>query len=263
MRLAGKTAIVTGGARGIGRACATRFATEGAAVMIADIMDDVGAETVAALAGQSHAVAYAHCDVGSADDVAALVDATVARFGRLDVVMANAGITGHGELVDVSEEDFDRVVRTNLKGSFLCGQAAARQMIAQGEGGAIIHTSSLAAELAMPTEMAYAAAKGGIRQLTKAMALSLAPHGIRVNAVGPGSIETDMIRDMWRADPELRTRMLSRTPLGRLGRPDEIASVALFLASDDASYVTGQTIYADGGRLALNFSVPVAAASKG
>src|SRR5262249_17876185 len=158
---------------------------------------------------------------------------------------------------DVLEEDFDRVIRTSLKGTFLSCQEAARQLIKQGHGGAIVCTSSMAAELAMPTEMAYSAAKGGIRQLTKAMSLSLASHGIRVNAVGPGSVETDMIRVMWKDAPQLRTQMLSRTPMGRLGRPEEIASVALFLASDDASYVTGQTIYADGGRLALNFTVPV------
>lgn len=258
MRLAGKVAIVTGAARGIGLACAQRFADEGAAVMISDI-DAAGAERAADRVSSGGAkAAFLAGDVGSGQDVQTLVNQTVAAFGKLDVLVANAGITGHGELADVKEEDFDRVIRTSLKGSFLCCQAAARQMIKQGHGGAIISTSSMAAELAMPTEMAYAAAKGGIRQLTKAMALSLAPHGIRVNAVGPGSIETDLIRGMWKADPQLRTRMLSRTPMGRLGRPEEIASVALFLASDDSSYVTGQTIYADGGRLALNFTVPVA-----
>ena len=179
----------------------------------------------------------------------AVAMATPARPARC--VHPNAA----SQFVDVDEAAFDRVVRINLKGVFLCGQAVARQMIKQGRGGAIVNTSSVAAELVMPTEIAYPATKGAVRQLTKAMAVSLAPHGIRVNAVGPGSVETDLVRSMWSADPRLRQQMLSRTPLGRLGRPDEIASVALFLASDDASYVTGDTIYVDGGRLSLNFTV--------
>lgn len=257
MRLEGKVAVLTGAARGIGLASAARFAAEGATVMISDI-DAAAVETAASrLRADGLKASGFVCDAGSRSGVEGLMAETVREYGQIDIFMANAGITGHGELVDVLEEDFDRVIRLNLKGVFLGAQASARQMMAQGRGGAIVITSSLAAELAMPTEMAYAAAKGGIRQLTKAMALSLAPHGIRVNAVGPGSIETDLTQEMWRKDPGLRTRMLARTPMRRLGRPEEIAAVALFLASEDASYVTGQTIYADGGRLALNFTVPV------
>jgi glucose 1-dehydrogenase len=257
MRLQGKVAIVTGAARGIGFACAKRFAREGAYVMIADNDSAAGEQAVAKLAVISTRVAFQSCDVADRRQVETLIGATVRAFGQLDILMSNAGITGAGQLVDVDEAAFDRVVRINLKGVFLCGQAAARQMIKQGHGGAIVNTSSVAAELAMPTEMAYSATKGAVRQLTKAMALSLAPHGIRVNAIGPGSVETELVRSMWRADPRLRQQMLSRTPLGRLGQPKEIASVALFLASRDASYVTGQTIYVDGGRLSLNFSVAV------
>ncbi len=257
MRLAGKAAIITGAARGIGLATAKRFAAEGAAVMIADVIAEAGAEAASALVASGARAAFARCDVGDKAEVDRLVAATVAAFGGVDILVSNAGVTSAGQLADVAEEDFDRVVRINLKGVFLCGQAAARQMIAQGRGGAIVNTASVAAELAMPTEMAYAASKGGVRQLTKAMALSLAPHGIRVNAIGPGSVETEMVQNLWSADPELRRQMLSRTPLGRLGRPEEIASVSLFLASDDASYVTGQTIFVDGGRLSLNFTVPV------
>ena len=263
MRLKGKVAVLTGAARGIGLATAKRFAAEGASVMLSDIDALAVEKATAALEADGRAVSGCVCDAGSRSSVEELISEAVRTYGQLDIFMANAGITGHGELVDVREEDFDRVIRTNLKGTFLGAQASAKQMIAQGRGGAIVITSSLAAELAMPTEMAYAAAKGGIRQLTKAMALSLAPHGIRVNAVGPGSIETELTREMWQKDPALRTRMLARTPMRRLGSPEEIAAVALFLASEDASYVTGQTIYADGGRLALNFTVPVDDPSSG
>jgi len=257
VRLANKVAIVTGAARGIGFAAAQRFAAEGAAVMLADLAASEGEEAAARLRQQGARAEFDACDVGDRNGVEALVQRTVRVFGQLDILMANAGITAAAQLVNAEEADFDRVIRTNLKGVFLCGQAAARQMIRQGRGGAIVNTSSVAAELGMASEMAYPASKGAVRSLTKAMAVSLAPHGIRVNAIGPGSIETPMVKSMWAADPELRRQMLSRTPLGRLGRPEEIAAVALFLASDDASYVTGQTIYADGGRLSLNFTVPI------
>jgi NAD(P)-dependent dehydrogenase (short-subunit alcohol dehydrogenase family) len=256
MRLAGKVAIVTGAARGIGLACARRFALEGGSVMLSDI-DPAGGDAARDICASGATAAFHQADVSRHDQVSGLVDAAVRAFGRIDILVSNVGVTSSAQFIDVREDDFDRVLRVNLKSAFLCGQAVAGQMIAQGEGGAVVNISSMAAELAMPTEIAYGASKGAIRQLTKAMALSLAPHGIRVNAVGPGSIETDLTRSMWKEDPELRRSMLSRTPIGRLGRPEEIASVALFLASEESSYVTGQTIYADGGRLALNFVVPV------
>ncbi|MEP1905742.1 MAG: SDR family oxidoreductase, partial [Nitratireductor sp.] len=158
----------------------------------------------------------------------------------------------------LDEESFDKVIRTNLKGAFLVGQVVAQQMVAQleegGEPGSIINMSSVNAIVAIPSQAAYAASKGGIKQLTETMAISLAPHGIRVNAIGPGSIQTDMLTGV-NDDKRAKDVILSRTPLGRIGQPDEVASVAVFLASSGASYVTGQTIYADGGRLALNYTM--------
>lgn len=255
MALNEKVAIVTGAAGGIGIACVERFVKEGARVMMSDLAVERDAQVTERLKVAGEGIAYRQCDVGDRGAVDALVAATVERFGRVDIMVSNAGITNSGQFLDVSENDFNRVVRVNLNGVFHCGQAAARQMVRQGAGGAIVNTASVASELAMPSEIAYAATKGGVRQLTKAMALSLAPHGIRVNAVGPGSIDTEMIRSLCEADPKLRRKILSRTPLGRLGKASEIAAVMLFLASDESSYITGQTLYADGGRLSLNFTV--------
>ena len=173
-------------------------------------------------------------------------------------MLSNAGITHGAEFLDVTEEDFDRVIRTNMKSVFLCGQAAARQMVAQGGGGVVINMSSVNAILVIPNQVAYAASKGGINQLTKAMAVSLAPHDIRVVAIGPGTILTDLARNAVLKDAAAYRKILSRTPIGRCGEASEVAAVAAFLASEDASYITGQTIYPDGGRLVLNYTVPVA-----
>jgi NAD(P)-dependent dehydrogenase (short-subunit alcohol dehydrogenase family) len=259
MPLENKVAIVTGGANGIGLAIARRFAAEGARVVIADIDEDSGSRAVEEI-GALGAARFVRCDVGDAADVANLVAATVAAWGAVDVLANNAGIVHAADFLDVSEADFDRVIRVNLKGMFLVGQAVARQMVTQvkagGAPGSIVNTSSINAVLAIPNQVPYSASKGGVTQLTKVMALSLAPYGIRVNAVGPGSIMTEMLAAV-ASDKTARHRLLSRTPLGRIGDPREIAAVAAFLASDDASYITGQTIYADGGRLPLNYTVPV------
>jgi len=165
------------------------------------------------------------------------------------------------ELADSPEADFDRVLRVNLKGMFLIGQVAAKQMVAQVKAGkppgAIVNMSSINARVAIPNQVPYCVSKGGVDQLTKVMALSLAPYGIRVNAIGPGSIMTDILKGV-ATDQAAKNRLLSRTPLGRIADPDEIAAVAAFLASNDASYMTGETVYVDGGRLALNYTVPVA-----
>ena len=184
----------------------------------------------------------------------------VERFGRVDVLVNNAGILHAAEFLDLEEADFDRVLRVNLKGTFLVGQAAARQMVRQfladGSRSSIVNLSSVTAKLAIPTAVPYVVSKAGVSQLTNAMALALADKGVRVNAVGPGSIMTDMLQVMM-SDDAARRRILSRTPLGRCGEPEEIAAVVLFLASDESSYVTGQTIFADGGRMGLNYTVPV------
>ncbi len=260
MLLENKVAIVTGGARGIGLAIARRFLGEGARVVIADIDDEVGSQAVTDL-GQYGAVRFVECDVGERLDVRNLITATDEAFGGIDVLVNNAGILHAADFLEIEEADFDRVIRINLKGTFLCGQAVARHMVERirsgGRPGAIVNLSSVNAVFAIANQVPYSVSKGGINQLTKVMALALAAHGIRVNAIGPGSIMTEMLETMLNEDDAARRRILSRTPLGRIGEPGEIAAIAAFLASDEASYITGQTIYADGGRLALNYTVAV------
>ncbi len=259
MLLENKVAIVTGGARGIGYAIARRFLEEGARVTIADIDEDAGSQAVQDL-GAFGAIRFVECDVGERLDVHNLIAATVDAHGGVDALVNNAGILSAGEFLDLEEAAFDRVIRTNLKGAFLCGQAVARHMVERiadgGAPGAIVNMSSVNAVFAIANQVPYSVSKGGINQLTKVMALALAPHGIRVNAIGPGSIMTEMLGTVM-DDAEARKRILSRTPLGRIGEPKEIAAIAAFLISDEASYITGQTIYADGGRLPLNYTVPV------
>ncbi|MDP2119431.1 MAG: SDR family oxidoreductase [Hoeflea sp.] len=259
MRLDGRTAIVTGGAKGIGLAIVRRLAAEGARVMIADIDEAAGAAAVEAVSGDGD-VRFTATDVSQRLDIHNLVAKTIDAFGSINALVNNAGIVHAADFLDLKEEDFDRVLSVNLKSVFLCGQAVARHMVDQiGKGeepGSIVNMSSINDTFAIANQVPYSVSKGGVSQMTKVMALSLAPHGIRVNAVGPGSIMTDMLASV--ADnPEVKTRILSRTPLGRIGEPSEIASVAAFLLSSDASYVTGQTIYADGGRMPLNYTVPV------
>ncbi|MGF1609011.1 MAG: SDR family NAD(P)-dependent oxidoreductase [Kiloniellales bacterium] len=256
MRLKDKVAVITGAAAGIGLACARVFAAEGARVMLADVDQAKGEAAAEAIQGDGGEALFSLCDVGDKAEVDRLIETTVGAFGKLDCAIANAGIVHACDFLELEEADFDRVIRVNLKGVFLTGQAAARQMVKQGGGGTIINMSSVNAVMAIPAITPYVAAKGGVNQLTKVMALSLADKGIRVNAIGPGSIATELAQTVL-ADPEKRRGALSRTPMGRFGEPEEVARVALFLASEDSSYITGQTIYPDGGRLALNYTVPV------
>ncbi|MBA3449349.1 MAG: SDR family oxidoreductase [Pseudaminobacter sp.] len=259
MPLSGKTAIVTGGAGGIGLAIAQRFLRDGARVMIADVDQSRGEKAERDLGGLGQ-VRFVKADIGKRLDIHNLIAATIDAFGDIDILVNNAGIVHGADFLDLKEEDFDRVLRVNLKGSFLAGQAVARYMVEKinggGAAGSIVNMSSVNAVFAIPDQLAYCVSKGGVNQLTKAMALSLAPYGIRVNAIGPGSIMTDMLASV-NGDPADTKILLSRTPLGRIGEPSEIAAIAAFLASDDASYITGQTIYADGGRLPLNYTMPV------
>ncbi|MEM5493628.1 SDR family oxidoreductase [Hoeflea sp. AS16] len=259
MRLDGRTAIVTGGAKGIGLAIVRRLAAEGAKVMIADIDEAAGAAAVDAVSGDGE-VRFTQTDVSERLDVHNLVAKTIDAFGSINALVNNAGIVHGADFLDIEEADFDRVLGVNLKSVFLCGQAVARHMVEQvangEEPGSIVNMSSINDTFAIANQVPYSVSKGGVSQLTKVMALSLAPHGIRVNAVGPGSIMTDLLASV-ADDPEARNRILSRTPLGRIGEPSEIAAVTAFLLSGDASYVTGQTIYADGGRMPLNYTVPV------
>ncbi len=255
--LAGKTAIVSGAARGIGAACARAFAEHGANVVLGDVLEDACAETARSIAADTGAATLAvRCDVTDPEDCAALLAACTDRFGGCDILLNNAGIIVAGSILDAAVEDFDRVLAVNLRGSFLLGRAVARHMVERGTKGCIINMSSTNAVVTIPEQLAYAASKGGVAQMTKAMAMALAPHDIRVNAIGPGTILTDMLKVVV-ADEEARRTILSRTPMGRIGDPSEVASVAVFLASDYASYITGDTIYPDGGRLSLNYTVPL------
>ena len=249
--LQGRVCIVTGGAQGIGEACARRFAREGALVVIADMADAAG-ETLAAELG----ALYLHCDVGDKAAVDAAVASTLKAHGRIDVLVNNAGIFRAAEFLDVTEADFDAVLRVNIKGSFLMGQAVARVMARQGSGN-IVNMSSVNGVLAIPTIASYNVSKGGINQLTRVMALALADKGIRVNAVAPGTIATELAAKAVLTSEEAKARIMSRTPMKRLGEPSEIADVVAWLVSDAASYVTGEIVTVDGGRMTLNYTVPV------
>jgi glucose 1-dehydrogenase len=256
MKLAGKVAVITGAARGIGRACAERFLQDGAKVVIGDIDSEALAKTASELGRPKELRALA-ADVSKRADIDRLIATAAKDFGGLDIMVNNAGVARNKDLLEVSEQEFDDVIAINLKGAFFGVQAAAKQMIAQGGGGVIINMSSVNALLAIPSLATYAMSKGGMKQLTSVAAVALAPHNIRVVAVGPGTILTDMVASAIFSSDDARRSVLSRTPIGRGGEPSEVASVVAFLASDDASYITGQTIYPDGGRLVLNYTVPV------
>ncbi|ANY17693.1 SDR family NAD(P)-dependent oxidoreductase [Bordetella pseudohinzii] len=247
----GKTAIVTGGAQGIGEACVRRLAQDGASVSIWDVDHERGQALAAALGERGQFVA---CNVSRKAEVDAALAATLSRFGRVDQLVNNAGIVKPAPFLEISEADWDQVIDINLKGAFLVGQAVARAMKAQG-GGTIVHMSSVNAVLAIPSIASYNVSKGGIAQLTRAMALALIDDGIRVNAVGPGTIATELAKNAVMADEAARARLMSRTPMRRLGEPAEVADAVAYLLSDAASYITGETLYVDGGRLALNYTV--------
>jgi NAD(P)-dependent dehydrogenase (short-subunit alcohol dehydrogenase family) len=248
---AGRVVVITGGSQGIGEACARRFAGDGAKVVIADVDAPRGQALATELA-----VDFIACDVGDKAQVDAVVAQTVQKHQRIDVLVNNAGILRGADFLDISEADFDAVMRVNIKGAFLMGQAVARVMAAQGSGN-IVNMSSVNATLTIPTIASYNVSKGGINQLTRVMALALADKGVRVNAVAPGTIATEMAIKAVLATEEARVRVMSRTPMKRLGEPSEIADVVAWLASDAASYVTGEIVVVDGGRMTLNYTVAV------
>ncbi len=243
-----RIALITGGAQGIGFACAEALAEDGCKVILADIKEDVK-DAAAKLGGAGYV-----CDMSDPAQITALFDRVEADHGPVHTLVNNAGVAIAGDFLTMPLDDFQKVIDLNLTGVFVATQRAARTMVDKRIAGSIVNMSSINAQVAIPAIAGYCASKGGVMQLTKVAALALAPHNIRVNAVGPGSIDTAMMAAV-NADPEAYARAMSRTPLKRAGTPREIGDVVAFLASDKASYVTGETVYVDGGRLGLNYTV--------
>jgi NAD(P)-dependent dehydrogenase (short-subunit alcohol dehydrogenase family) len=249
MKLEGRTAIVTGSRRGIGRAIALALAKEGANVVVSDIIQEDCQKIVAEIEKLGRKGLALKCDVASTPEVEDLVKKTVARFGKLDILVNNAGIINFKPFLELTDDDWDTLINVNLKGQFLCARAAAREMIKNGWGRIvnIDSKSSGGCGIAFPLIAHYTASKGGVMALTEALALELTPRGINVNAICPGAIDTDMSKGI-KASGQLE-QLLLRIPKGRLGRPEEIANLAVFLASEEADYISGAAIVIDGGWL--------------
>ena len=252
MDLSGKSAIVTGSGSGIGRQIAATLAGSGASITVADLNLEGAEETVRRIEESGGTARAMQTDVSNGGQVDALVTATAAVYGAVDILVNNAGFGFNSSIVDMREEDWDRVLAVNLKGQFLCSQAVARRMIEQGTGGRIVNIASTAAANARYEGGAYCAAKAGVVQLTKVLALELGPYGITANAVGPGFTETEGSSD---ASEEYRTNFLVQVAAGRTGQPTDIANTVLFLASPLAGYVNGQVVYVDGGYSAGKLTV--------
>ena len=254
LKLDGKNVLITGASSGIGQAIAIRFAQEGAHVAINHWNDARGAEATrkrveecySAMGTPERKTIVVEADVANEEQVAAMFQEVIESLGSLDVLVNNAGILGPAASHEIDMADFDRVVFVNLRGAFLCARAAIGQFLSQGRGGVILSNSSVHQIIPKPKYVSYSISKGGLDNMTRTLALEYASRGIRVNAVGPGAVVTPMNR-AWINDPKARAEVESHIPMGRAARPEEIASVFAFLASDDASYITGQTIYACGG----------------
>jgi NAD(P)-dependent dehydrogenase (short-subunit alcohol dehydrogenase family) len=245
-RLEAKVAVVTGAARGIGKAIASRFAEEGASVVLADIDGDAAEHTSAKLREGGKRILAVQADVSSRESVDAMIDASVREFGAIDILVNNAGIIVFGSLMDCRPGDWDRMMAVDLSGAFHCTQAAGRQMVRQGRGGRLIHIGSAASLLPAPAQAAYAVAKAGLVMLSRTAALELAPHGITSNLLCPLGAVTDINRDLL-SDPEVMARLESSIPAGRLATVEEIAAAVAFLACDEAAYITGTELVHDGG----------------
>lgn len=264
MRHLGKVALVTGAARGIGLAISSRLIAEGASVMMSDVLSDIGRAASARLSLQGNSE-FVAADLLKKEDISQVVRATRDRFGRIDILVCNAGIATATPFLDVSEEEYDRTMSINVKSVFLLCQTVAKQMVQNEDHGnykkgAIVLMSSTGALLGSEDKVPYVTSKGAISSMMRGMAIALGPRGIRVNAVGPGATMTDMARDHLLDDQSSLEMVLSRTPLGRLAEPHEVAACVAFLTSDDATYMNGQTLYVDGGKLALNYVIRNSAA---
>jgi L-rhamnose 1-dehydrogenase len=246
MRLAGKVAIVTGAARGIGRAIALRCGQEGARVALVDLREDEGHQTVRLIEAAGGKAMFIRTDVSDGAQVQAMVDLVVEQWGAIHILVNDAGICPFEDFLEMSESLWDQVLDVNLKGYFLCSQAVARVMVEQGVKGRIIAVSSISSEFGGSSQAHYCASKAGINLLVKSMSISLGPHGITCNAVLPGTVETDINREAL-ADPAVRAYWSKRAPLGRLGQPEDIAGPVLFFASDDSEWCTGSMLVVDGG----------------
>lgn len=246
MRLENRVAIVTGAGSGIGRGIALRLAEEGARVVVAELFAERAQETVALIEAQGGQALPITADVSQRADVENMVQQTLAQWGQIDILVNNAGLLGRIPLLEITDAQWDRMMAVNLRGPFLCSQAVVREWLKSEQRGKIVNIASIESEVAFPDQVHYATTKGGVLMMTKALALDLGPYGINVNAIGPGTTDS---QGHFRQDAERRARYEKSIPLGRVGQPRDIANAALFLASDEADYITGAILYVDGGYL--------------
>lgn len=247
MRLENRVAIVTGGGSGIGRATAIRLAQEGARVAVVDVNAETGRETTAMIEAEGGSAALIHADLAQVSETERAVAETVQRFGKLDILVNNAAVMIEKPILETTEADWDRIVSVNLKGTFFCAKYAIQQFQRQGTGGNIVNMASVNSFYAEGGIAAYAMTKGGIAQLTRALAIDHSAEGIRVNAIAPGWIETPLNANFFGQGPHVREQAARLHAIGRIGQPEEIANAVLYLASDEASFVTGALLTVDGG----------------